>query len=52
MLETIFLIIGFPVFYVGMGIWLCCAVAAWDAVGAYRGSKTVEKLMRRRWHGI
>jgi hypothetical protein len=50
MIEAIMLgVIGIPVVLLGVGIWICCGVAIWDAVGAYRGSKTVDKLMRRRW---
>ena len=48
MLETIFLIIGFPLVYVGMGILLCCAVVMIDAVSVYCGGRRAERIMRGR----
>jgi hypothetical protein len=49
MLETIFLVIGFPVFYVGLAICCLCGAVVWEAVGAYCHSNRIRKLMARRW---
>jgi len=50
MLKTILLVlIGTPVLMLGIGIWICCAIALWDAVSAYCHSNHIRKLMARRW---